>query len=63
MLCLLPSGHREESALRDTSFLRTGEARRLDFRRERHQQVPEILEIAADHDASIHVMLGEFDHG
>lgn len=60
--CLLPVSHREEAALSAGGFLRTGEGRSLDFSRDRHQQLPEILEIAADPTTPIHVMLGEFDH-
>lgn len=60
--CVLPAGHREESALRASRFQRTGEGRGVDFNHGRHQQLPEILEIAADPQAPIHVMLGEFDH-
>lgn len=60
---LLPVGHREELAFKTSGFRLTGEARALQFRRERHRGLPEILEIAADPMAPIHVMPGEFDHG
>lgn len=60
--CILPAGHREESALRASHFQRTGAGRTVDFNHQRHEQLPEILEIAADPQAPIHVMLGEFDH-
>lgn len=60
--CLLPAGHREEAALRSAGFLWTGGAQALVFQRARHEQLPEVLEVAADLDSPIHVMLGDFDH-
>jgi hypothetical protein len=62
VLCVLPPGHPSEASLRATGFVPTRESRTLHFGRTRHAHVPEIIEVAEDVTASIHVMLGEFDH-
>jgi len=61
--CWLPTGHREEPALRAAGFLPTGAARALEIYRDRNVGIPDLLEVAADPASAIHVMSGDFDHG
>ena len=61
--CLLPVGHRDEHALQESGFSRRSSDRAVQITRARNQATPEIIEVFSNHDAPIHLMYGDFDHG